>query len=568
MQHHWKLGLVALLLAGGAFTASRYFSASGPYAGNWKVTVLQPGTETTICIVKIGGDESRATVDVVDVGGAGSAEAEDVRSAGGALHFRLKTGRGSYAIAVYPPKPGSPADRLLGSFRDRGAYEALRLDKTTQDTIDSAKAETPMPGFADLRRALDEPDSKDKLSGVQAVLKKHPDQAVSRLALLMLLQQKVNAGAPADELKSAAEKYLDASAAYGREIELQAADQLARGLSRLPADRVGSLALEFARRAEKLLGKDDPPPLVADVYKTLARTLRAAGKNDEAKEADEHLAAINARLDEEFAKNEIKFQPERPNGRRAGDRVVLTELFTGTQCPPCVAADVAFDAALQAYRPTQAVFLEYHEHIPGPDPLTCPASEARMSYYDKEIQGTPTFIVDGKLLNENVGGPASRGETSYGLLHAGLDKAMGVQPGARLKLTARRQGETVELSAEVSELSRPGERTHLRFVLAEEVVHYAAPNGQRLHHHVVRDFPGGAAGTPLKEKSVKQTAKVDLTQLRKQLESYLAGAGKRMPFADDERPLELRQLKAVAFVQDDATKEVLQAAQADVPGVE
>jgi hypothetical protein len=53
--------------------------------------------------------------------------------------------------------------------------------------------------------------------------------------------------------------------------------------------------------------------------------------------------------------------------------------------------------------------------------------------------------------------------------------------------------------------------------------------------------------------------------VRQQLEAYLTLNPARQPFPDDDLPLELQEFKAVAFVQDDATKEVLQAAQVDVP---
>ena len=52
------------------------------------------------------------------------------------------------------------------------------------------------------------------------------------------------------------------------------------------------------------------------------------------------------------------------------------ELFTGAQCPPCVAADVAFDVLEKTYKPADLVLIQYHLHIPGPDPLTNAASEA------------------------------------------------------------------------------------------------------------------------------------------------------------------------------------------------
>ena len=43
------------------------------------------------------------------------------------------------------------------------------------------------------------------------------------------------------------------------------------------------------------------------------------------------------------------------------DRAVLVELFTGSQCPPCVAADLAFDTLAKTYKPADAILLEYHQ---------------------------------------------------------------------------------------------------------------------------------------------------------------------------------------------------------------
>ena len=76
------------------------------------------------------------------------------------------------------------------------------------------------------------------------------------------------------------------------------------------------------------------------------------------------------------------------------------ELFTGTQCGPCVAADVAFEALGRTYKPTELALIQYHMHIPGPDPMTNPADMARWKYYSKlfpsDIRGTPTVIFNGK----------------------------------------------------------------------------------------------------------------------------------------------------------------------------
>jgi len=62
-------------------------------------------------------------------------------------------------------------------------------------------------------------------------------------------------------------------------------------------------------------------------------------------------------------------------------------------------------------------------------------------------------------------------------------------------------------------------------------------------------MPGGADGFALKEATARREIKIDLAALRKSL-------------ADD--PIDLKHLAVVAFIQNDKTREVLQATQADV----
>ena len=123
------------------------------------------------------------------------------------------------------------------------------------------------------------------------------------------------------------------------------------------------------------------------------------------------------------------------------------------------------------------------------------------------------------------------------------------------------------MSAEVKGLKKPGDKVRLRFVLIEDVVRYQGSNGQRLHHHVVRAFPGGVDGFALKEATGKQTVTILLGELSKALSDYLKASNEERPFRDDERPLNLKHLKVVALIQDDESKDILQAAQVEVPEV-
>src|SRR5262249_29873756 len=63
------------------------------------------------------------------------------------------------------------------------------------------------------------------------------------------------------------------------------------------------------------------------------------------------LDGLEASLDAEYRTrypNPVKVEPYKA-GEKRSDRVVLAEVFTGSGCPPCTAADLAFDAAMERY---------------------------------------------------------------------------------------------------------------------------------------------------------------------------------------------------------------------------
>jgi hypothetical protein len=97
------------------------------------------------------------------------------------------------------------------------------------------------------------------------------------------------------------------------------------------------------------------------------------------------------------------------------------------------------------------------------------------------------------------------------------------------------------------------------------VVRYRGGNGLRYHHCVVRGFAGSAAGVPLMKSTIEQSATLDLAALRTGLNAELEEFQKKEGLVFPDRPLRLRRLLIVGFIQDDANREVLQAGQVEVP---
>src|SRR5262249_12745039 len=246
---------------------------------------------------------------------------------------------------------------------------------------------------------------------------------------------------------------------WKREVVLNVAELLGE------QEGYGTVALQYARQAERGLGPKELPGYQRRVLETLAAALKAAGKADEAKEVEASIAKI-----------ETKITPEPFAGRKAkSDRVVLVELFTGAQCPPCVAADMAFDGLGKAFKPSEVILLQYHLHVPGPDPLTNSDTELRARFYGRAIQGTPTIFFNGKPGPEG-GGTAYDAAEKFAEYAAIVEEALETPALAKIALSAARKDAKIEIKAEVSDLAMTGEDVRLRLVLVEEEVKYEGGN--------------------------------------------------------------------------------------------
>jgi thiol-disulfide isomerase/thioredoxin len=364
-----------------------------------------------------------------------------------------------------------------------------------------------------------------------------------------------------ENLRGWADKTYKASEGYGPRWQRFVTLRLAQSL--LNQKDSYALAVEYARKAERSLDESDSPDVQIDVLQTVEQVMAKAGKADDAKQIQARLTKLEEQDLAEYLKR-VPFKPTAFAGRKGkSDRTVLVELFTGAECPPCVAADVAFDALEKTYKPSEVVLLEYHVHVPRPDPLTNPDTMARLEYY-KQIEGTPTAVFDGKA-SPGGGGRLADSRESYTLFREAVETMLEKNAGAKIELAATRQGSDINIKANVSDLAKTGDKIRLRFVLVEERIRYAGGNGQRYHHCVVRSFPGGVKGIALANKSSEQTAKVNLDELRTKLNEYLdAFAKNEGEFPRPDRPLSLKGLRVVAFVQDDATNEVLQSAQVEL----
>jgi hypothetical protein len=342
--------------------------------------------------------------------------------------------------------------------------------------------------------------------------------------------------------------------------------------------RFAPLELRVAQAAQGGLPRDATTEERAWAESRFVAAAQQAGEARLVEASQDRLSKLRTLLDREKAAGEGPLVSEPYPGRRGKghDHVVLMELFTGAECGPCVGADRAFDALGTTYQPTEVIALQFHLHIPRPDPLTSPDSAARRDYY--KVRSTPSTFFNGQPLASH-GGPASYGQLKLNQYRFVIDEMLEARSRGTIELKAQRIGDAIQIvaSAEVSG-GRPGaaeagnEALQLRLALVENEVAYLGGNRLASHHHVVRAMPGGAQGVPLENGKRRIETTVKLDDIRKTLESYLkdypASPGSRGPFPRALPPIELKDLSMVAFIQDDATLAVLHAVIAPVESKE
>ena len=223
-------------------------------------------------------------------------------------------------------------------------------------------------------------------------------------------------------------------------------------------DRYKSLLLKTAAAAVGDVSIDASTARRVWALSRLVDAAARAGKPDVAAETE--LARLKALLALEGRPPTVPLVVEPAAGRRDSDadRVVLVELFTGAQCGPCVAADVAFDALSTAYKPTDLITLQYHLHIPGPDPLTGPDSIARQAYYG--VRSTPSTYFNGQAL-AGSGGPVADARRKFNQYRYVIDELRKGKKEATIELAARLSGDEIHItaSARIDDGTRPSAQT-------------------------------------------------------------------------------------------------------------
>ncbi len=591
LARNLAMGLLLLSAVAGAGTAS----AADKLTGKWKLVVLA-FAEDEFVVLKVEPKDGQLAAEVVDSQAfLRQPSIKKTEQQGDAVTLVLDAAGSENTFSGRRATEGAESGRFLGTLAFRGSTFPARLEKTDEDKVTPIGPRQIAKVMADAKQ---EPDAKSQVAALIRALKEvtGPNQHQLYAAILRSAQ---DAALSADEVRQHLQTWFAAAAPYGPNWLAECRSSALKALQ--GQKPYAEMTLALAQEADKALGADATTEQRSAALQSLLAAARATGKLEIAQEASARLEKIEAKLDEEYHHAVPPFKPEAFAGRSKpdSDRVVLMELFTGAQCPPCVAADVAFDALLKTYASKDVVTLQYHLHIPGPDPLTNPDSVARMSYY--QGRGTPSTYFNGKA--EAYGGGLMAGaQAKYDdyrkiiegrlddkrlakinlqatrsgdkiLVTANVDakayldaKAAEAKQAADVNAKTKKEGDTKENGEKDSPAAEP--KLRLRLALTEEAIRYVGGNRLRFHHHVVRGMPGGAEGKPVDVGQAQVSMTIDLGEVREGLSKYLDDFSRNTSFPNVLPDIALKGLSLVAFVQDDADKTVIDAASVSIPDAE
>jgi hypothetical protein len=526
-------------------------AAEPDLSGNWQVTYSSRAiAEQTFAIIKVEMSDGKATATVIysplknaniTISGVDVVNGKTIK---------FKTSNLNWSFEGTLEADGNTAIGNLGI--DRAPYRArmFRTDKkelTPAESIIRATLPDPVTETQKLMTAVTslrlqanremDAEKKKELNEKANVAQKELDQKQPRLlretvstqkntlfaldAALDLLRTPGKFNVNADEAKKLVAEIEKGAAPYGprysRAISLQVFENLAyqKGLE--------SAVAQIGEKLSKELSDNDPPAFQSQIlsaYKSVLEASSLPNKDAALKEVASKLDNIEGKLDTEYLKTVPPFKPVAFAGRKdsSANQVVVLELFTGAQCGPCIAADVAFDALQKSYKPTELVLIEYHLHIPGPDPLTNPDAVARWDYYRSQfpmdVRGTPTTVFNGKP-QASGGGPMTLAERKYKQYSDIIAPLLEKTTDVKITGKTHRTGDKVDIDVDVA--GADGDDMKLRLLVVEESIKYVGANTMRFHHQVVRAMPGGVNGTAIKDKIFKHSATVDLVNVRKDL---------------------------------------------------
>ena len=474
------------------------------------------------------------------------------------------------------------------------------------------------PEYDEMMKAVQMTDRETALKELQRIKEKYPDSAMMEQIDFLIASMTVSISTSLDQILEAQKTLIQSARGFSRvQRYINSGQQIlnSKYIENFDLDRVLKTILYYSEEGQKhaleeiqttsnsfnlmvaetyirvkngdkaldLLEKyrNNGGTSTADFYYKLGQANELQGKKKEAfdayfeaagsqyKDSQKKARALFKETDgnpEEMDRmlaaklSELPFHPEPFElAEDWNGKAVLAELFTGSECPPCVAVDLSFDALLERYDSKYLIVLVYHLPIPGPDPMMNTATSRRQTFY--EVRSTPQTFFDG-ILKFRGGGSRTAAKKKYEQYISLIDPVVSDTPQAKLTVTAVLEGDNVKVSWSSDD---EFEDVFYNFALVQKEEEFLGRNGIPLHRMVVRDFKTLTKkfAMPSKDKSLNifnvKTAEKYAEKALKEYEKQ-----RKIKFKELHYKIDRTQLKVVFFLQDKDSSTVYNAVVCDV----
>ncbi|MEZ6046611.1 MAG: hypothetical protein R3C11_13765 [Planctomycetaceae bacterium] len=267
--------------------------------------------------------------------------------------------------------------------------------------------------------------------------------------------------------------------------------------------------------------------------------------------------------------SKVEVQPEEIAPVEGTRQRILCELYTSTPCEPCIVPDLAIDALHSTLSEDEFLLLTYHNHKGGPDPLANPDTLKRHASLQRltpdNRYGSPMITLNGKLVR--MGGAfleqIPQWQSEFLTM---LQPLRSKSTPIKLSVTAHAENKQLTINATSEGLVPPLDNIRLKLALAEEEVYYVGSNGIRTHHMVVRYMPGGTNGITATGEQFSHEEVIDLPKIKEELLNYIEAFEQQSNYQFGDKPMHLKKMYVVGFIQNEENNEILQSVKVPVTG--
>lgn len=232
-------------------------------------------------------------------------------------------------------------------------------------------------------------------------------------------------------------------------------------------------------------------------------------------------------------------------------RVTLHEIFTSSTCGPCVAGNANQKAIVDGKTAGTYATVKYQQDFPGTgDPYATTETVGRRNYY--AINSIPRMEIDG-----GWDGNANS------LTDAIFDQYQEIPSAVELKATYHVGGQSVGIDVTATSYLDLPTTTKLYVAIMEKTTSQnVKTNGETEFEHVVKKMYPNQNGTVM--SSLKANNPVDFNKMYTFPGSYRLAANGQSPInlSNENSVEEFTDLEVVVWLQNTATKEIYQAANA------